>query len=127
MADRVGDPSGYTADLEEIEREALRLQRALTEARGTAESADGLVQATVGGRCELVELVLDPRIYRVQDAAALAEDISTAIRKAAARAREQVLVAANPLLPANSGPDAADPEFGPFLAELDRMKGRSTP
>jgi DNA-binding protein YbaB len=122
------DPGAYTAGLEALERDARELQRALQDARGVADAADGLVQATVSGRGELIELVLDPRIYRTQDSVALAADITAAIREAAGQAQEEVLAKARRLL-LSSGQDPAtvDPEFDPFLDHLRRARGSSTP
>jgi DNA-binding protein YbaB len=122
------DPGAYTAGLEALERDARALQRALQDARGVADAADGLVQATVSGRGELIELVLDPRIYRVQDSEALAADITAAIREAAGQAQEEVLAKARRLLlPPGQDPATVDLEFDPFLDHLRRARGSSTP
>jgi DNA-binding protein YbaB len=55
----------------------------------TAESVDGLVEATVDGRGALVALALDERIYRTTDSAALARDILATVRRAAKLAAER--------------------------------------
>jgi DNA-binding protein YbaB len=122
------DPGAYTAGLEALERDAHELQRALQDARGVADAADGLVQATVSGRGELIELVLDPRIYRVQDSGGLAADITAAIREAACQAQEEVLAKARRLLLSpGQDPATVDLEFDPFLDHLRRARGSSTP
>jgi DNA-binding protein YbaB len=122
------DPGAYTAGLEALERDARELQRALQDARGVADAADGLVQATVSGRGELIELVLDPRIYRTQDSEALAADITAAIREAAGQAQEEVLAKARRLLLSpGQDPATVDPEFDPLLDHLRRARGSSTP
>jgi DNA-binding protein YbaB len=66
----------------------------IREIRATEYSPDGLITAVVGGRGELLELELDPRILREQNAAALAESIMDTVRAAAAAAgRESVRLA----------------------------------
>ena len=121
------DPGAFTAGLEELERDARQLQRVLSELRTTAESGDGLIQATVGGRGELIALELDPRIYREADSEALAADIMATIKAAATRAQEQLLTHVKKLLPANIDPGTVDVEFDPLLAEIGRLNGRPNP
>jgi DNA-binding protein YbaB len=66
----------------------------LRDIRATEYSPDGLITAVVGGRGELLELELDPRILREQNASALAESIMDTVRAAAAAAgRESVRLA----------------------------------
>lgn len=114
---------GQVSGLEELERDAKALQRALENVRVTGESADGSVIATVGGRGELLELSLDPRIYRTQDCEGLAADILAAVRAGAEQARREVFKAARKLLPPTATAESADLEFDPFLQQLDRAKG----
>jgi DNA-binding protein YbaB len=66
------------------------LQRRLAETRVTAESDDGLVRATVGPRGQLIELTLDPRVYREGDADALGRKITKTVQRATERSVEQV-------------------------------------
>jgi DNA-binding protein YbaB len=118
-------PDGQQSELDELERDMRKLRTALTDVRATGESADGYVVATVGGRGELLELSLDPRIYRTQDSDALADDILAAVRAAAERAGEQVFTAARKLLDPTATRDSADLDFGPFLRQVEQLKGRS--
>lgn len=62
------------------------LKKAYPESVVTADSADGLVSATVDGRCRLVELYLDQRVYRSPDSAALARAILDTVHAAAGEA-----------------------------------------
>jgi DNA-binding protein YbaB len=122
------DPGAYTAQLEDLERDALELQSALEGVRGTAESPDGLVQATTSGRGELIELILDPRIYRTADAEALAQDITKTIQEATTRAQEQVYAKARRgLFPAGTDPETVDLEFDAFLEHVRQAKGNPAP
>jgi DNA-binding protein YbaB len=110
----------------------ISLQARLPEVRETAESEDGLIRVTLGGRSELVALVLDPRIYRVPNSEALAGEIRATVHRAAAAVRERLYVLTRSLLsdPAragsehqHTGPETRDPSFDLVLAELDR-RGR---
>ncbi|MEV6906876.1 YbaB/EbfC family nucleoid-associated protein [Amycolatopsis sp. NPDC051071] len=96
-------------------------QERIAELRATAESDDGLISATAGGYGELVELRLDPRIYRVPDSAELARSIKDTIHRAAARAQEQCAALVAGHLPDNPEPGPADLRFGPALHVLDRQ------
>jgi DNA-binding protein YbaB len=110
------DPS----DLEALEHQVLKLRDALDDTECTAETADGLIEATVNGR-------LDPRIYRNQDCEVLAADILEAIHKATEQAQEKVARSADKaLLPPDLPPELADLELEPFLHQLNRLKGRPT-
>jgi DNA-binding protein YbaB len=122
------DPGAYTAGMEQLERDALELQRALDEVRGEAESADGLVHATTNGRGELIELFLDPRIYRTADAGALAADITTTIQAAVVQAQADVLQASKAsLFPPGKDPAEIDLEFDALLEHVRKAKGDLAP
>ncbi|GAA3398979.1 YbaB/EbfC family nucleoid-associated protein [Cryptosporangium minutisporangium] len=62
-------------DAERAQRDALRLT-------GTAWSKDGLVKAVVGPRGHLLELELDPRVYRTPNSHALSATILATVRAA---------------------------------------------
>lgn len=112
---------GLVSRLEDLNRETRRIRITMEGSTGTAESADGLVEATVGVYGELVELVLDSRIYRTPDAEALAAQIRTAINEAHSKAQDAVRSKLTDLFPMNlDGPE--DFAFEPFL----RMAGRAT-
>jgi DNA-binding protein YbaB len=102
----------------------VRLAETLREVRdridavtATAYSPDGLVAATVDGRGELTALDLDPRIYRDQDSAALADAITGTVRAARRDAmRDASRIAA--LLVTGADPEDVDPQLDPVLAAL---------
>lgn len=62
------------------------IQRELAEVVEEAESPDGLVVARVDARGDLLDLRLDPRIYRDTDSTALARTIAQTCRAARAKA-----------------------------------------
>ncbi|OXM57333.1 hypothetical protein CFP71_08620 [Amycolatopsis thailandensis] len=111
------------ADYERLTEEVRTLQTRMAEIRATADSDDGLISATVGGGGELIELWLDPRVYRTQDSGALAESITETIRQAARISQEEGLTIAASLLPPESTPDDTDLRFGPLLHRIDRRDG----
>jgi DNA-binding protein YbaB len=128
MSDREYDRIGAEArlgELEELERETQRIRRSMSGTTGTGESPDGMIEATVGVYGELVELDIDPRIYRTQDAEALAEQICTAVNAAREAAQDQVrrdLV--RYVGTEDEGPSGI--AFEPFLRQLGRLtKGES--
>ncbi|MEJ3746504.1 YbaB/EbfC family nucleoid-associated protein [Actinomycetes bacterium KLBMP 9797] len=111
-------------DLDALERDVRAMRDALNDTTGTAESPDGLIHATVSGRGQLLELKLDPRIYRSQDGAALAGDIVDAIRRATEDAQRRVVAAVGPrLLPPDVPVELVDVEFDSFFQHLTRLMG----
>jgi DNA-binding protein YbaB len=70
---------------------ALReIRDALTEIRGIADSPDGLIRATTDAHGRLLELELDPRIYRSADSQALTTAITDTVRAAAEAAEAEI-------------------------------------
>ncbi|MEU4603390.1 YbaB/EbfC family nucleoid-associated protein [Kribbella sp. NPDC023972] len=117
--------SGWLDDLEVLERQARTAQRLAETVSGTAESADGLIEATVSTRGVLTELILDPRVYRELDTDDLATQIRAAVNNAYQHAQEELFRAFAAQLPAAERPPDDDPVFGPFLTELDRLQGEA--
>jgi len=92
---------------------------ALTE---TAVSADGHVEVTVDARGAVVGLTLDPRIYRTQDASALATTIVATATEAADAVRDRVFAVMKPLLPPRTLVEDADLAFDPVLHHLESRR-----
>ncbi|WP_255632398.1 YbaB/EbfC family nucleoid-associated protein [Amycolatopsis sp. TNS106] len=95
-------------------------QRRMAEIRATAESDDGLIGATVGGYGELMELRLDPRVFRTPDSTGLAREITKTVHRAAELAHEEGFALVSELFPAGTTAAEADLRLGPALHELDR-------
>lgn len=115
---------GRRADHAETDQKLRDQQRRMAEIRATAESGDELISATVGGHGELVELRLDPRIYRTPDSADLARSITKTIHRAAELAQEEGFAIIAEHFPADATAKTADLRLGPVLHELDRrIKG----
>jgi hypothetical protein len=85
--------------LEQARRDLDTLAGRIREIAETAYSVDRTVAATVDGRGELRELILDPRIYRTTNAAALAATIRDTITRAGDTASERLFELVRPLLP----------------------------
>jgi DNA-binding protein YbaB len=99
---------------EQLAEQVIAMRDGLTSVRATEYSADGLITAVVGGRGELLELELDPRVYRELATDALAESIMDTVRAAMAVAEREAVQIAKKLVP-----DAADPIFDPALQVLE--------
>jgi DNA-binding protein YbaB len=102
--------TGRLAEYARRAEQVKAMQDGVDDLRGTGYSDDGLVTAVVGGRGELLELELDPRIYREPNAVELAARIVAAVHEAAAQAEEAAAGLAAKLLPRNRR-DAVDPRF----------------
>lgn len=85
--------------VDRVVEELRAAHRELAAVRASADSADGLVTATVDGRGELLALDLDPRIYREHDTRALGARILAAVAEANADARRQVAEVTERLAP----------------------------
>ena len=117
-------PFDLRADHARLAGEIRSTQQRMAEIRASAESDDGLIGVTVGGAGELLDLRLDPRIYRRIDAAALARDIADTVHRAVELAEEEGLAIVASLLPPDATPASTDLRFDPLLHELDCRSAR---
>jgi DNA-binding protein YbaB len=118
-------PDELTLDYGKIRDDLLTVQRELAAVEASAESGNGLISASVDGRGELVELRLDPRIYRDTDSGALAKAITATIREAVTQAHDQVFeLTRHTLSPEKTRADT-DLGFDRILHGLDRRFERS--
>ena len=74
--------SSMAKDLQTAIGDAERAQSEALRVTGTAWSTDGLIKAVVGPRGHLLELELDPRVYRTPNSKALAATILSTVRAA---------------------------------------------
>lgn len=111
-------------DLTSLAQELGAAQRAAAEVRGHAESDDGLVHAIVDGEGALVELELDPRIYRDPDSAALADTIRQTISRALEDATRQAFAVVRKVLPEA---EQGELPVEPVLAEIRKRSGGIEP
>lgn len=112
-------------DHDQLRVDLVEPRRAFQDIAETAYSSDGLVGATVDANGDLTELVLDPRIYRTTDSAALAGTITATIKEAVSAATARRVELTKPFLPDaapfDPGPaDDMDRAFGPAPRYLTR-------
>jgi DNA-binding protein YbaB len=98
---------------------ACQVRDEMDSLEAVADSADGLVRATVGGRGELLALDLDPRIFRDPDSLALSEKILETVQAANERAHRRMVRLAKRLLP-GADAETLDPRFDPFLRLVEK-------
>jgi DNA-binding protein YbaB len=90
--------------------------RRLMSLTGVAWSDDRLVKAVVGPRGQLVDLEIDPRVFRTPDAQQLQASIVATVQAAVGQLNEQIAEIVHEQVPpevaelrAQHQPDAADP------------------
>ncbi|HEX6359392.1 YbaB/EbfC family nucleoid-associated protein [Actinophytocola sp.] len=114
--------TGRLAEYARLAEHVRAIQDGIDEIRGTGYSDDGLVTAVVGGRGELVELELDPRIYRDRNAIELATKIVAAVHDAAEDAGREATTFAKKLAPQAKQGDDFDPMFDPALQLIEKAR-----
>jgi DNA-binding protein YbaB len=69
-------------DLQEATKNLDSTKRRMQQVRGRASSPDRLIKVVVGPRGQLIELDIDPRVFRQADSKALSASILEAVRAA---------------------------------------------
>jgi DNA-binding protein YbaB len=115
---------GQVIDHARLRSDLLTLRDRLAEVRETAESDDGLITVTLGAKNELLDLRIDPRVFRTPDSAALADSIARTARRAAEQVHRRLYALTRSTV-SDPDPDTADPWFDPVLAGVDRCDGRA--
>jgi DNA-binding protein YbaB len=100
LRDRLSDVYGQ---YEQLRTHLDELPQRLASMQVSASSPDGLVQATVGPRGQLIDLRIDHESYRRVDADDLARAIVTTVRSAADRTAGEVETLLAGYLPPDSG------------------------
>ncbi|WUI04095.1 YbaB/EbfC family nucleoid-associated protein [Spirillospora sp. NBC_00431] len=104
-------PHGPAVDLRKFRDDLRKIRDRADGSEATAESDDGLVRVRVGGRGRrLLDLDLDPRVFRDPDSRALAETITATLGRARDRAAEDLAALAREVFAA---PPPADRAPGP--------------
>lgn len=115
--------------MEQLRKAAEELPKAqehMRELMGEAWSDDGMVKAVVGPRGQLVDLEIDPRVFRQPDVAALRARILAAAAAAARDVSEQVQEIVQSKLPSDIAevraryvPDWQDPADDPYRGDAE--------
>ena len=92
-----GDMSGLLAQAQAMQQQLLDAQRELAEARVEGSSGGDLVQATVSGSGELLDLVIKPEAVDPEDTETLADLVLAAVRDATGRAQSLAAAKLGPL------------------------------
>jgi DNA-binding protein YbaB len=96
--------SAMVADLRKTTARIPEIQREMLAVTGSAWSDDGLVKAVVGPRGHLLELEIDPQVYRTPNSKALAATIVQTVRAAVEEAGEKSRRLMEESLPADMRP-----------------------
>ncbi len=111
------------ADYAQLAEAVRAMKSGMADIRATADSDDGLVHVVVDGHGHLVELDLDPRVFRTPDATALAATIVKMVATAVEDSRRQATRLAEPIVP-DAQPESFQPDLDPLLRLVDNeLKG----
>jgi len=126
LRERLADVYGR---YDRLRSEMDELRKRLASLQVSAVSADGLVQATVGPRGQLIDLRLDHRAYRSVDADDLAQTIVATARQAAERTAGEVATLMAGYLPPDSGTlqFLRDNDFASLMRRPDSIVHPSSP
>ncbi|MFC0531058.1 YbaB/EbfC family nucleoid-associated protein [Phytohabitans kaempferiae] len=94
---------GVIDDLQQTIENAAQTRQQIMEITGTAWSDDRLVKAVVGPRGQLIELEIDPRVYRTPNSKALAATIMSTVRAAVEDANEKTKEIVEKVMPKDRG------------------------
>ena len=108
---------------EQLRTHLDELPQRLASMQVSAASANGLVQATVGARGQLIDLRIDHASYRTVDADDLAQTIVATVREAADRTTGEVEALLAGYLPPDSGTMRflRDNDFASLLGRADSV------
>jgi DNA-binding protein YbaB len=90
-------------DLHETLDNAAKTRQQVLEITGTAWSDDRLVKAVVGPRGQLIELEIDPRVFRTPNSKALSASILSTVRAAVEDANQKTREIVNKAMPKDRG------------------------
>jgi DNA-binding protein YbaB len=94
---------GVIDDLQQTIENAAQTRQQIMEITGTAWSDDRLIKAVVGPRGQLIELEIDPRVYRTPNSKALAASIMSTVRAAVEDANKQTKEIVDKVMPKDRG------------------------
>jgi DNA-binding protein YbaB len=120
------DTRGLQARADELMEEFHRLrsgvaelQQQLSAIRVVVHSDDRLVTATVGPRGQLINLEIDPRIYRDPNSRKLASTITETIQNGARQVADRTLELSRPYLPEQNVRAQLDGDLNSLFTRLD--------
>lgn len=90
-------------DLQQTLKNAAQTRQQILEITGTAWSPDRLIKAVVGPRGQLLELEIDPRVFRNPNSKALAASILSTVRAAVEDANKKTKEILDKAMPKDRG------------------------
>jgi DNA-binding protein YbaB len=90
-------------DLRQTMGSVNETHKKMAQVTGVAWSDDRLVKATVGPRGQLVDLEIDPRVYRQPNSKALAATIVATVRRASEEAMAKTQAIVDAAMPSDFG------------------------
>jgi DNA-binding protein YbaB len=105
-------------DLQRARQNMGEAHRKMLAVRGEARSKDRLIRVVVGPRGQLVDLELDPRVFRNPDSKALAAAIMATVHDAIEDSQRQTRDLRDELLPKDLRAVAEGASSGPDLFEV---------
>jgi DNA-binding protein YbaB len=90
-------------DLHQTLDNAAQTRQQVLEITGTAWSDDRLVKAVVGPRGQLIELEIDPRVFRTPNSKALSASILSTVRAAVEDANQKTREIVDKAMPKDRG------------------------
>ncbi|GAA4459128.1 YbaB/EbfC family nucleoid-associated protein [Phytohabitans houttuyneae] len=94
---------GVIDELQQTIENAAQTRQQIMEITGTAWSDDRMIKAVVGPRGQLIELEIDPRVYRTPNSKALAASIMSTVRAAVEDANKQTKEIVDKVMPKDRG------------------------
>ncbi|GAA4728298.1 YbaB/EbfC family nucleoid-associated protein [Phytohabitans rumicis] len=95
---------GVIDQLQHSLESAAQTRQQVMEVTGTAWSDDKLIKAVVGPRGQLIELEIDPRVYRTPNSKALSATILSTVRAAVEDANKKTREIVDKIMPKDPGP-----------------------
>lgn len=120
--------SSLVADLQQSVASIDETRRQMAQVTGVAWSEDRLIRAVVGPRGQLVDLEIDPRVYRTPNSAKLSASILATVRAAVDDANAKSRRILEKVMPADRGlgliaTTDADRMMASHDADLPRLMG----
>ncbi|WP_326558405.1 YbaB/EbfC family nucleoid-associated protein [Micromonospora sp. NBC_01796] len=94
---------GVIDGLQRTLEDATQTRQQVMEITGTAWSDDRMIKAVVGPRGQLIELEIDPRIYRTPNSKALSASILSTVRAAVEEANRKTREVMDRVMPKTDG------------------------
>ncbi|MGH3648980.1 MAG: YbaB/EbfC family nucleoid-associated protein [Micromonosporaceae bacterium] len=103
---------GMMAQVRRLATDVTTVQKRMIRVTATVTSEDGLITATVGPRGHLIDLEIDPKIYRRPNSAQLARTIVETVARAVEQSANEVQDLLESTIPEDFSPERIGEAFG---------------